>query len=78
MGPARVLHWMGTSAPKAQIFNGRDFMVSSRLRLIALLLAVAGATGIAVSRTQATPAKCLSTPVPGQSDLHIVTCKTRP
>jgi hypothetical protein len=52
-------------------------MLKSRLRLIALVLAVTGTFGVAVSRTQATQPPCVSTPVPGQAGMHIVTCKTR-
>jgi hypothetical protein len=52
-------------------------MISSRLRVIALIFAVAGTLGAAAASMQATPARCVSTPVPGQPGVHIVSCKTR-
>lgn len=52
-------------------------MLKSRLRIIALVLAIAGALGAAAASTQAKRTKCVSTPVPGQPGVSIVTCTGR-
>jgi ABC-type sugar transport system substrate-binding protein len=51
-------------------------MPKSRLRRIALVLAVAGALGLAATSMQAKRTKCVSTPVSGQPGTAIVTCTT--
>jgi ABC-type sugar transport system substrate-binding protein len=52
-------------------------MLKSRLRIIALVLAIAGTLGVAAASTQAKRAKCVSTPVAGQPGVSIVTCTRR-
>ena len=48
--------------------------MKSRLRVIALVLAGAGALGVVATSMKAKGAECISTPVPGQPGMHIVTC----
>ena len=50
---------------------------SSRVRLIAVVLAVAGALGAAAMTIQPKRAKCVATPVPGQPGVQIVACAKR-
>jgi hypothetical protein len=59
--------------------RGEADMLKSRLRIIALVLAIAGALGAALGSMQGrrAPSECLSTPVAGQPGTHIVTCTTR-
>jgi hypothetical protein len=52
-------------------------MLNRRLRVLALVLAILGALGAAAASTQTKRASCVSTPVPGQPGLSIVTC-TKP